>query len=189
MDDDRRPGPRTPRSLLAATATAALLALAGAWSPLVTSPPPSLRAADGAFELGPADVVLQRHPEACALAVLVMLLGQAGIRADEDSLAALPGGSPASGGLTLANVAAVAAAAGLEGRWLRASVSDLETLPPPFAAELAGPGGDAPGHLVLVRRVSAAGLLIADPARGLLVWPTGEFGRRWTGRAFVAGPP
>lgn len=185
------PGPSLSRVRAAATTVASALALGvalgGAWSPLLTRPPSSLSGADGVLDLGPADVVLQRSPDGCARAVLVMLLRDAG-RATEGATALLEGppvAADARFGLTLAEVADLARHAGLPGRWLRATHEGLTGLPLPFAAELGTDPPGAPGHLVLVRGVAPTGLLIADPERGLAAWPRDLFLRAWTGRVFV----
>lgn len=168
-----------------AVAGVVVLTSLAAWSPLATAPPPSLRTPDGLLDLGVADVVLQRRPNACALAVLAMLLRPSDGRADEERLVALAGASLADDGATLADVARIASEAGVPGRWLRASVRDLPALPLPFAAELEAHVAGRSGHLVLVRDVSADGVLVADPARGLVAWPRRAFRDAWSGRVFV----
>lgn len=156
-----------------------------AWAPLARPLPPSLQGPDGSLSLGTQGVVLQRRPTDCGLAVVAMLAASHGRSLDQSELAVRAGDRLGPAGLRLHDVAALAAEVGVRGRWLRAGLSDLPALPRPFAAELVPPAPAAPGHLVVVRRLSERAVLLADPARGLRGLALDDFRAAWTGLVFV----
>ncbi len=88
---------------------------------------------------------------------------------------------PGSDGLTLAELAQLAAEAGMSGTWFRIPLTALPH--GPFIAHLNLDGG----HYVLVDAVSPAGVLVNDPARGRSFISRHLFARLYGGRAFLPG--
>ena len=84
-------------------------------------------------------------------------------------------------GTTLAGITRGAEELGLSARSVRASKSRLDDLPLPAVAHWEG------NHWVVVYRVDAEHVRIADPARGLRRIPREEFLGRWSGYTSVVG--
>lgn len=131
---------------------------------------------------GVPKVVLQGTGRDCGPAVLATLLGWLGrsvplaeIEAEADLR---------EDGITLDEFARLAASRDVPGAWYEVPARDLDLAPAPFVAHRR----DGGGHFVLVRNVGSRYVLVADPARGLVLEPRPRFEDLFTGRAFLLDP-
>lgn len=85
----------------------------------------------------------------------------------------------------LADFEELAAAYGLDGRWVETETAGLSRLKTPFVAHLA----DGGGRFVIVRHVALGHVYATDPTRGNALYPLDRFVETWTGRAFAFPDP
>lgn len=123
------------------------------------------------------DAVRQRGPRDCGPAALATVLAWRGRPAGEEAV--LSSARLRADGVTLAELARLAAAFELPGSWYAVPARRLESLPTPFIAHLRG------GHFVAVDRRVGAFVLLADPARGLVLERRARFLRAWSGRVLL----
>jgi len=134
---------------------------------------------------------LQHGPRDCGPAALATVLAWRGRPAGEAPV--LRAARLRADGVSLAELARLAAVFELPGAWYDVPRRRLGALPTPFIAHLrAGgswgllrPADRREGHFVAVRRVLRGFVLLADPARGLVVEREASFARSWTGRALL----
>lgn len=129
---------------------------------------------------GAAPVVLQTEAAECGLACLVMLLGQHGTQTDLATLRERHGTVPQ--GMTLADLARVAAAEKLATRAVQLGSRELHELRLPCVLHW-----DL-GHFVVLREVRKGRFLIADPAQGLRWYTRRELSPHFSGIALEAWP-
>ena len=140
--------------------------------------------------------LLQRGPQDCGPAALATVLAWRGRPVGEGPI--LRVAHLRADGVSLAELVRLAAAFELPGAWYAVPRRRLDTLPTPFIAHVrAGRrlfgidflglhGGDrSAGHFVAVRRVVRGFVLLADPARGLVLEREARFARSWTGRVLL----
>ncbi len=135
--------------------------------------------------------LLQRGPQDCGPAALATVLAWRGRPVGEGPI--LRVAHLRADGVSLAELVRLAAAFELPGAWYAVPRRRLDTLPTPFIAHVrAGrhlfglPAGDGgPEHFVAVRRVLRGFVLLADPARGLVLEREARFARSWTGRVLL----
>ncbi len=134
---------------------------------------------------------LQHGPRDCGPAALATVLAWRGRPAGEGPV--LRDARLRADGVSLAELARLAAVFELPGAWYDVPRRRLGALPTPFIAHLRAGGRRGPfpagdrgaGHFVAVRSVLRGFLLLADPARGLIVEREARFARSWTGRALL----
>lgn len=131
------------------------------------------------YVVSEAGVVPQALDPSGAAAVVASLAG--GLDGGMDEAEALTRLEASGFDGQLSTFAAALAAEGLPGRWLSAEPRALAALRTPFIAHLR----DAGGRLVLVRRVAAGHVYVADPLRGNVLYPEHAFASDWTGQVFV----
>lgn len=141
-----------------------------AWrsAPLLLNPAPGL-----------PRVELQVSPEGCGPAVLATLLRWVGTPIPLDQI--MEEAELRADGITLAEFARLAQRYGVPGTWYDVPRPDLDRLPLPFVAHLRSSGG----HFVIVRELDQRLVLIADPAKGLVIEPRSLLEHAFTGRAFL----
>jgi len=121
--------------------------------------------------------VRQRGPRDCGPAALATVLAWRGRPAGEEAVLRLA--HVRADGVTLAELARLAGAFELPGRWYAVPRRRLASLPTPFIAHLRS------GHYVAVDRRVGDFLLLADPARGLVLERRARFVRAWSGRVLL----
>lgn len=136
-----------------------------------------------AYRLSLDDAALHAVDPTGAAAILAALERWQGHEVDEAQVAAELAGEGFGGGL--ADFADAAAARGFDGRWIEVAPTDLPRLNVPFVAHLA----DGGGRLAIVRRVALGHVYVADPTRGLVLYPIDRFLAAWTGYAFAFPDP
>lgn len=123
---------------------------------------------------------LQHGPRDCGPAALATVLAWRGRPAGEAPILRIA--HLRADGVSLAELTRLAAAFELPGAWYAVPRHSLGSLPVPFIAHLGGPGA---GHFVVVRRLLRGFVLLADPARGLVLEREARFARSWTGRVLL----
>jgi len=152
---------------------------------------------------------LQHGPRDCGPAALATVLAWRGRPAGEGPI--LRVARLRADGVSLAELVRLAAAFELPGAWYAVPRRRLGALPTPFIAHVRagrrGPGflgarflgvrflgprllgvragGRAKGHFVAVRAVVRGFVLLADPARGLVLEREARFARSWSGRVLL----
>jgi len=127
-------------------------------------------------------VVRQSAPQACGPAALATVLAWEGRPVGESAV--LASARFRADGVTLAELARLAAAFDLPAAWYAVPPRDLPRLPTPFIAHLRTGGG----HYVAVARVARGFVLLADPALGVALVRLARFRRAWSGRVMLFGP-
>jgi ATP-binding cassette subfamily B protein RaxB len=127
-----------------------------------------------------APVVLQTEASECGLACLAMLLAEHGTATDLATLRARHGATPQ--GMTMAELARIAAAEQLSTRAVRLELTELGGLQLPCVLHW-----DL-GHFVVLRAVNGTRCTIVDPAQGERQVQADEMSRRFTGVALEAWP-
>ncbi|MEJ2358522.1 MAG: cysteine peptidase family C39 domain-containing protein [Deinococcales bacterium] len=122
-------------------------------------------------------VILQRGPRDCGPAALATVLAWRGRPVGEDTV--LRQAHLRADGVTLAELARLAAVFELPGAWYAVPASRLGSLPTPFIAHL------SEGHYVAVYGLVRGFVLLADPARGLVLQRRARFVRAWSGRVLL----
>lgn len=123
-------------------------------------------------------VVRQRGPRDCGPAALATVLAWRGRPVGEDAVLRLA--HLRADGVSLAELARLAAALELPGAWYAVPRRRIPALPRPFIAHL---GGD--GHYLAVAWVGRGFVLVADPARGLELQRVTRFAHAWSGRVLL----
>ncbi len=121
--------------------------------------------------------IAQRGPRDCGPAALATILAWRGRPVGEEAVLRLA--HVRADGVTLAELARLAAAFELPGAWYAVPPDRLGSLPTPFLAHLRA------GHFVAVRRLARGFVLLADPARGLVLERRARFVRAWSGRVLL----
>lgn len=124
-------------------------------------------------------VVRQSTPRSCGAAALATVLAWQGRPVGESVV--LGRARLRADGVSLAELARLAAAFELPAAWYALPPRDLRRLPTPFIAHLRTAGG----HYVAVARVGRGFVMLADPAVGLTLMRLGRFRRSWSGRVLV----
>lgn len=155
------------------------------------------------------EAFLQHGPRDCGPAALATVLAWRGRPAGEGPILRLA--RLRADGVSLAEMVRLSSAFELPGAWYAVPRRKLGALPTPFIAHMrAGrrflgsrflgsrlPGRSFPGsragdrgagHFVAVRRVVRGFVLLADPARGLVLEREARFARSWSGRVLLFDP-
>jgi predicted double-glycine peptidase len=138
--------------------------------------------------------LLQRGPQDCGPAALATVLAWRGRPVGEGPI--LRAAHLRTDGVSLAELVRLAAAFELPGAWYAVPRRRLDALPTPFIAHVRagrrlfgrGAGDRGDGHFVAVCRVVLGFVLLADPARGLVLEREARFSRSWTGRVLLFDP-
>jgi ABC-type bacteriocin/lantibiotic exporter with double-glycine peptidase domain len=137
------------------------------------------RADPNRINLGWAGIQRQQFDNTCGLAVLAILLNNAGLEISETQLR--KNAVLTKQGMSLYEWQQLAKKYGLRGRWLEAASHTLPELPTPFVAHIKDPIG----HFVIVQRVYNDHVLIADPNAGRVLFSIEAFEAVWTRRVFM----
>lgn len=162
---------------VAAGASAALGGPGGA--PSASAPPAGWTALPLRPPLALPEVVRQSTRESCGPAALATILAWEGRPVGESAV--LARARLRADGVTLAELARLAAVFELPVGWYRVPPRDLPRLPTPFIAHLR----DGGGHYVAVSRVARGFVLLADPAAGVALMRLSRFRRAWSGRVML----
>jgi len=135
--------------------------------------------------------LLQHGPRDCGPAALATVLAWRGRPAGEAPI--LRDARLRADGVSLAELVRLAAVFELPGAWYDVPRRRLAALPTPFIAHMQAGGHVGPfragergeGHFVAVHSLLRGFVLLADPARGLIVEREARFARSWTGRALL----
>ncbi len=121
----------------------------------------------------------------CGPRALAHLFRKAGLAAEGERVAsAVPASEK---GMTLKELADLAAANGLPVRGLDISVEDLGRLPLPLIAHIPGHGGESSGHYWVVEKAGEEGVDLYDPQERTRFRQTREeLASEWSGRVLVA---
>lgn len=125
------------------------------------------------------EVVRQSTPRSCGPAALASMLAWLGRPVGE--AAVLERARLRADGVTLDELARLAAAFEVPAGWYVASARALPRLPMPAIAHLRRRGG----HFVALYRVARGFVLLADPAGGLVIERLTRFRRGWSGRVLL----
>jgi ATP-binding cassette subfamily B protein len=123
-------------------------------------------------QLGPAD---------CGLAALAMVGGRLGAKVGVEELRARL--APGPRGLSLQQLERLAAALGWGPQAVWVSADRLGQVCPPAIAHLEG------GHYVVVHELGPAGVVVGDPAAGVVTWGLEFFARCYSGSMLLFDPP
>ncbi|MFO1218588.1 MAG: peptidase domain-containing ABC transporter [Burkholderiaceae bacterium] len=139
-----------------------------------------LRALKIGFGRAATPVILQSEAAECGLACLAMVAAAHGLHVDLSTLRQRFAISLK--GATMADLSAMAHAMRLQPRAVRAEIDQLDQLPLPAVLHWDF------NHFVVLVKVSAKGVVIHDPARGLRRLPMAEVSRHFTGVALELTP-
>jgi CRP-like cAMP-binding protein len=109
----------------------------------------------------------------CGLAALAMVALRRGARVSVEELRRRV--TPGPEGLTLQQLRQVAAAVGLPCQSARVAVERLGQVRLPVIAHLSD------GHYVVLHELSPGGVVVGDPATGIVTWNAGHLGRSYSG--------
>jgi predicted double-glycine peptidase len=133
------------------------------------------------YNLGWKGVAWQRDYRSCGPAVITTLL-QRYYRKNVNYYEVVSQTKLGEKGISLAQLEGLANHFGIVGTWTRVEdKSKLSDLRMPLVAHLEKPES----HFVIVENSYDGFVLVADPARGRILYPESVFDALWTGRVFV----
>jgi ATP-binding cassette subfamily B protein len=128
--------------------------------------------------------VRQQDTTDCGAAVLATVAAHHGMPVGLGALRELAG--TGRSGTNLLGLLQAAERLGFSARGAKGSYEALPGVPLPAVAHVRTEEGL--GHFVVLHRVGAQGVVVADPAAGVSRWTRDEFSRRWTGYLLVVVP-
>jgi CRP-like cAMP-binding protein len=125
--------------------------------------------------------VPQQERADCGLAALAMVARRRRVRVSVESLRARA--APGPEGLTLQRLRLLAEEVGLPCRSARVSVDRLGQVALPAVAHLSD------GHYVVLHELRPGGVVVGDPAAGVVTWDRATLTSRYSGVLLLFGPP
>lgn len=128
--------------------------------------------------------VRQGDQSDCGPAALATIALHHGLRVSRERLRDVSGTDRV--GTSLLGLLKGAERLGLRGRAVKGDWAGLASVPLPAIAHVKTKEGL--GHYVVIHRVLADAVIVADPASGIERWTRAEFSARWTGYALLLAP-